>query len=198
MMGVQRLDKQIKFIIEIDKMKSVYRQTLLMNGERNENDAEHSWHLAIMAILLSEYAAEVDVDILRVLEMVVIHDIVEIDAGDTFCYDEESALDKADREKEGADRIFGMLPSEQASQFRALWEEFEKMSTGEARFAAALDRLQPLLHNYYTRGAVWRKHGVTVDKVLTGNKHIADGAPLLWEYAERLIRNAVENNYLPT
>jgi len=168
---------------------------LLMNGERNENDAEHSWHLGIMAILLSEYAFG-DIDILRVLKMVLVHDLVEIDAGDTFCYDEQGARDKVEREKTASDRIFSILPSDQAGEIRTLWEEFEAVSSPEARFAAAIDRLHPLLHNYNTLGAAWQKHGVTSDKVLARNREIDDGAPELWEYAEDLIRSAVENGYL--
>src|SRR5262249_50705513 len=146
-----RLARQIAFIIEIDKAKQVLRQTLLMDGSRLENDAEHSWHLAVMALLLAEYAGEA-VDLLRVLKMVLIHDLVEIDAGDTFVYDVEALATRREREERAADRIFGLLPADVEEEFRALWEEFEAQATPEARFAAALDRLQPLLHNYHTGG----------------------------------------------
>lgn len=194
-MDQEKLKKQIEFIVEIDKLKHIFRQTLLMNTERYENDAEHSWHLAIMTILLAEYSNE-PIDVLRVVKMVLVHDLVEIDAGDTFCYDEKGALDKAEREQRAADRIFAMLPSGQGGEMRALWEEFEAMQTSESRFAAALDRLQPLLHNYNTEGYAWQQHMVTSDKVLQRNAHIKDGSVSLWEYAENMIRDAVDKGYL--
>jgi len=190
-----RLKRQLAFIVEIDKLKSVFRQTLLTDGSRYENDAEHSWHIAVMAILLSEYAAD-KVDAHRVVKMLLVHDMVEVYAGDTFCYDEKAALDKDEREQKGAERLFALLPPDQAGEFTALWDEFEKRGTPEARFAAALDRLQPLLHNYHTHGAAWQKHGVTSDKVLVRNRHIGEGAPALWVYAEGLIREAVNKGYL--
>jgi putative hydrolase of HD superfamily len=155
-----RLSRQIDFVREADRLKTVYRQTLLMDGSRYENDAEHSWHVCLMAALLHEHAGSTGVDLLRVLKMLLVHDIVEIDAGDTYCYDEEAHRDKAERERAAADRLFALLPEDQAGEVRALWEEFEGMGTPEARFAAALDRLQPLLHNYFTRGEAWRRHGV--------------------------------------
>ena len=195
-MDADRLERQLRFIAEIDKLKDVFRQTLLMNGKRYENDAEHSWHIAVMAVLLSEYAVGRNLNIARVMKMALVHDLVEIDAGDTFCYDEKAALSKEKRETNAADRIFSILPAGQASELRALWDEFEARRTPEAKFAAALDRLQPLLHNYNTQGAAWRKHGVTSEKVLVRNKHMADGAPILWEYAENLIRDAVRKGYL--
>ena len=190
-----RLAKQLNFI-EIDQLKNVYRQTLLMNGKRYENDAEHSWHLGIMVILLSEYATGEDLNILKVIKMVLLHDLVEIDAGDTFCYDNKAARDKAAREEKAANRIFGILPADQESEFRKLWDEFEERKSPEARFAAALDRLQPILHNYNTQGAAWRAHGVTSDVVIEKNQHISQGAPELWDYATMLIKDAVEKGYL--
>lgn len=190
-----RLARQIRFILEIDRLKQVLRQTVLTDRSRNENDAEHSWHLAVMAILLHEYAAEA-VDVLRVVKMVLVHDLVEIDAGDTFCYDAEGAKDKAQRETAAAERIFPLLPPDQAAEVRALWEEFEARRTPEARFAAALDRLQPLLHNYHTQGFAWRQHGVTVDRVLDRNRHMDEGAPALWAYAKAFIEDAVRRGYL--
>ncbi|MDD5521361.1 MAG: HD domain-containing protein [Kiritimatiellae bacterium] len=191
-----RLKKQINFVIEIDKLKNIYRQTLLMDGKRYENDAEHSWHLGLMVLLFSEYAAGKNIDLFRVIKMVLIHDLVEIDAGDTFCYDKKAALDKNEREQRAADRIFSILPADQSMEFRSLWEEFERMVTPESRFAAALDRFQPLLHNYNTQGAAWKKHGVSSDSVLERNKHIVNGAPELWMFAKTLIEDAVRKGYL--
>lgn len=192
----ERLESQLRFIVEIDKIKNIYRQTLLISGDRNENDAEHSWHLAMMALLLSEYANDSNIDLARVIKMVLVHDIVEIDAGDTFCYDEEAAKDKSERETRAADRIFGILPDDQMEELRELWEEFEAMDTPESRFAAALDRLQPLLHNYHTQGAAWQKHGIKIEQVLSRNRHIADGSELLWKYSERLIQESLDKGYL--
>ena len=191
-----RLRRQIGFLIEIDKLKGVFRQTWLMDGSRRENDAEHSWHLALMAVLLSEYAAERDVDLLRVVKMVLVHDLVEIDAGDVLVYDRDKDPDWRAREREAAERIFRILPADQADELRALWEEFEARTTPEARFAAALDRFQPMLHNYQTQGKAWQEHGVTSDQVIAHNRHMAEGAPRLWEYARNLIRDAVERGYL--
>jgi putative hydrolase of HD superfamily len=191
-----RLGQQVRFLLEVDKLKRVLRQTWLLDRSRRENDAEHSWHLALMAVLLVEYAAEEKLDVLRVLKMLLIHDLVEIDAGDTFAYDEEGRSDQADRERQAADRLFSILPPDQARQLRDLWEEFEARQTPESRYAAALDRLQPLLHNYHTEGRAWRRHGVTSRMVLARNRHAAEGAPLLWRYAEGLIRDAVRKGYL--
>jgi putative hydrolases of HD superfamily len=192
----ERLRKQFQFIVEVDKLKQVYRQTLLTDGSRNENDAEHSWHLALLAVLLAEYASDPGMDMARVLKMVIVHDLVEIDAGDTYCYDRAGNATKADRERRAADRIFGMLPNDQAADLRQVWEEFEARSTPEARFAAALDRVQPLLHNFCTQGRMWREHGVTAREVMDRNRHVADGAPVLWEYAESLIHEAVARKWL--
>ncbi len=192
----ERFKKQLQFIIEIDKLKQIYRRTFIMDSSRTENDAEHSWHLALLVILLSEYAAEQGLDLHRVLKMVLIHDIVEIDAGDTYLYDQQAAQDKAEREQQAADRLFGLLPEDQAQELRELWDEFEARESPESKFAASLDRFQPLLHNYYTKGISWQKHGITSDQVIARCAHIQDGAPLLWEYAENLIQQAVEQGYL--
>ena len=151
-----RLQKQLQFILEIDKLKKIVRQSPLADQSRKENDAEHSWHLAVMAILLSEYAQERHIDIFHVVKLALIHDLVEIDAGDTFCYDEIGNRQKLKRETRAADRIFNILPQDQAMQFRDLWDEFEARETPEACFAAALDRLQPLLLNFHTQGGTWR------------------------------------------
>ncbi len=191
-----RLSRQIQFLVEIDKLKGVFRQTWLVDQSRRENDAEHSWHLALMAVLLSEYAAERNVDVLRVVKMLLVHDLVEIDAGDTFVYDRAGAEDRVAREQKAADRIFSLLPPDQADELRGLWEEFESRRTPESRFAAALDRLQPILHNYYTQGKAWQQHGVTSDQVIAQNQHMAEGAPRLWEHARSLIRDAIQNGYL--
>ncbi|MER3433668.1 MAG: phosphohydrolase [Leptolyngbya sp. ERB_1_1] len=190
-----RLQAQIQFIVEIDKLKHVLRQTLLMNKSRRENDAEHSWHLAMMAIVLSEYA-DPQVDLLRVLKMVLIHDLVEIDAGDTFCYDASALQDQAEREQKAADRLFGMLPENLEKELRSLWEEFEAKETINARFAAALDRLQPLLHNYYTQGGTWRMAGITVEQVRKRMEPVSIGSPVLGEFVENLIEDAVQQGFI--
>ena len=190
-----RLHQQLQFIVEIDKLKHVLRQTLLIDKSRRENDAEHSWHLAMMAMLLSEYA-ETEVNLVRVLKMVLIHDLVEIDAGDTFCYDEQAIQTQADREKVAADRIFGLLPADQTDQLRSLWEEFETKQSADARFATALDRLQPILHNYHTQGGTWKKAGVTIAKVRQRIAPIALGSPRLGEFAETLIQDALSQGFL--
>lgn len=191
-----RLDRQIRFLLEIDKLKSVLRRTWLTDGTRIENSAEHSWHLAVMVVMLAEYAADDELDLFRAVQMALVHDLVEIDAGDTFVYDDAASLDKAQRERAAAERIFGLLPQEQGMQLRHLWEEFEARRTPEARFAAALDRLQPILHNYHTRGKAWNEHGITAGQVLARNAHMAEGAPRLWEYTRALIADAVAKGYL--
>ena len=179
----------------MDELKHVLRETLLIRDQRRENDAEHSWHLALMAVVLAEHA-EGDVDPLRVVKMALVHDLVEIDAGDTFAYDEEAHADKEERERAGAERIFALLPAEQAGEMRELWEEFEARETADSRFAAALDRLQPLLLNYWSGGDTWRRHGVRREQVVARNRHMAEGAPALWEYAEDLIQRAVAEGKL--
>ncbi len=194
--GNARLVRQLEFIREIDKLKSVLRRTLLMDGSRYENDAEHSWHLAMMAVLMKEFANEPALDIGHVIRMVLVHDLVEIDAGDTYCYDDRGNQDKPAREKAAADRVFGLLPPDQGAGLRALWEEFEARATPEAKFAAALDRVQPLMHNYCTGGAIWKKHGVRSDKVRERNRHVGEGSIVLWQFAEAMIRDAVEKGYL--
>jgi putative hydrolase of HD superfamily len=195
-MDPDRFEKQLRFILEIDKLKTVSRRTYLLNADRSENTAEHSWHLAMMAILLSEHANE-PVNVARVVRMVLIHDIVEIDAGDTYYYDPVASLDKSEREQRAADRLFGMLPSDQGSELRELWEEFEACQTPDARFAAALDRFIPQLHNYYTHGKSWSEHGVTADRVLERNACMADGSVKLWECAQSLLNDAVAKGFLP-
>lgn len=195
-MNSDRLRKQIDFIIEIDKLKRILRQTVLMDCSRQENDAEHSWHLAVMALLLSEYAVECGIDMFRVLKMVLIHDLVEIDAGDTYCYDVERMHDQTEREESAADRIFTILPGDQAKEFRRLWDEFQQRRTPESLFAGALDRFQPLLHNYMTKGYMWKRHSIKKHQVIERNQPIKEGSSLLWAYAEKMIDNAVKRGYL--
>jgi putative hydrolase of HD superfamily len=194
-MTSDRLFQQLAFLLEIDRLKQINRQTLIADGTRRENDAEHSWHLAVMANLLAEYAPP-GVDIARVTRMLLVHDVVEIDAGDTYCYDAAACLTQADRERAAAARIFALLPPDQAGEFRSLWEEFESRQTPESRFAAALDRVQPVLLNYHTQGRAWQEHGVTRAQVIARNRHIEAGAPRLWNYIEQLIEDAVAKGYL--
>jgi len=195
-MNMETLKRQIEFITEVDKIKNIFRQNLILDKSRNENDAEHSWHLAIMAIMLAEHSAHENMDITRVIKMVLIHDIVEIDAGDTFLYDEVANTDKDVREELAAERIFGLLPAEQKSEMIALWNEFEKKETPEAQFAAALDGLHPLIANHVTGSAAWIEHNVSVEKVLSKKEHIQSGSPLLWEYAKSIIEECGEKGYL--
>ncbi len=195
-MDGERLRRQIAFIVEIDKLKGILRRTRVTVGGRRENDAEHSWHLALMAMLLAEYVEGAGVDVLRSVEMVLVHDLVEIYAGDTYCYDEEAAAGKVERETKAADRIFVLLPPDQAREMRTLWDEFEQGETPEARFANALDRLQPLLQNYHTGGRSWREHGVKSERVFERTRPVAESAPALWEYARDLIADAVEKGFL--
>jgi putative hydrolase of HD superfamily len=193
---MHRLQQQLAFILEIDKLKKILRQTYLTDQSRKENDAEHSWHLAVMAVVLSEYAAKKQIDMLHVLKMLLIHDLVEIDAGDTFCYDAAGNRKKLEKETEAAKRIFNLLPADQALEFRNLWKEFEARRSPEARFAAALDRFQPLLHNYHTQGGTWREHHIKRPQVIQRNRPIKDGAPELWEHAADLIDAAVKEGLL--
>ena len=195
-MATDRLEEQMAFILEVEGLKQIFRQTLLPGDKRPENDAEHSWHLSLMAIVLTEHARVPDLDLLQVLKMVLIHDVVEIDAGDTFAYDTVGNEDKEEREKAAADRLCNLLPEEQALELRALWDEFEERVTPEAQYAAALDRLQPLLLNFHTEGAAWRRHGVKKAQVIARNEHIGEGAPALWQYARKMIDKAVECGYL--
>ena len=152
-----RFKQQIEFILEVDKLKHVLRQTILMDKSRQENSAEHSWHIALTVMILSEYAGDEGIDFFRVMKILLVHDLIEIDAGDTYCYDDRGRKDQTEREKAAADRIFNILPPDQARMFRELWDEFEERKTPESRFANALDRVQPFLHNYFTRGITWQE-----------------------------------------
>lgn len=191
-----RLEKQIEFIREIDKLKNVLRKTLLMDGKRYENDAEHSWHVCVMAVLLAEHANK-KIDLLMSVKMLLFHDIVEIYAGDTFCYDEKAARNKLKRETSAAKRIYKLLPPDQGKEFYNIWREFDAKESPEAKYAAALDRLHPILHNYATKGAAWRENGVTKAKVMKRNKHMRHGSNDLWKYTKSLIQDAVKKGYLP-
>ena len=155
-----RFKRQIDFILEADKLKSTLRRTILMDRSRHENSAEHSWHIALLALVLSEYAAGDAIDVFRVVKMLLVHDLVEIDAGDTYCYDDQGRQDQMQREVQAADRIFNILPDDQALSFLKLWEEFEARQTAESRLANALDRVQPLLHNYFTEGQTWQENDI--------------------------------------
>lgn len=189
-----RLEQQIEFLQAIDTLKTVWRQTLLLDGSRRENDAEHSWHLALAVLVLSEHG-ERDLNLFKALQMVLIHDIVEIDAGDTFFYDQEGQKTKKAREQKAARRLFGLLPQDQGKEFRQLWQEFEDRQTPESRFARALDRFMPLLHNYLTQGKQWKAMKVTYAMARERNQEDVQGVPALWEYMETLLDQAKEKGY---
>ncbi|WP_424356654.1 HD domain-containing protein [Methanocella sp. MCL-LM] len=194
-MTSDRLRKQIEFIVEIDRLKHVIRQTYLMDSSRQENSAEHSWHFAVMAMLLAEYTDE-PVDVFKAVKMALIHDVVEVDVGDIFIYDQDRMAEKEAMEKVAAKRLFGLLPSDQAEEYRALWEEFEARETPEARYAAAIDRLQPVLHNYYTHGKAWNVHGVRAENVLKVNSRIGNSSIELWSFAQEIIDESIRKGYL--
>ncbi|MFD6099058.1 HD family hydrolase [Nocardiopsis flavescens] len=190
----ERLSAQLRFLLEVDKLKRILRQNLLVDGSRRENSAEHSWHLALTARTFAEYAPPgTDVD--KVVEMLVLHDIVEIDAGDTFLFDQVSSQTQAERERAAADRIFPLLPEDQAEAARALWEEFEARATAEARFARAVDRLSPMLANWHNEGGTWVRFGITRAQVMEKVKLIAEGSEALGAYATALIDDADRRGY---
>jgi 5'-deoxynucleotidase YfbR-like HD superfamily hydrolase len=186
----QRLRQQLQFILEIDRLKNVLRRSYLIDVDRHENSAEHSWHLALAAMVLAEHAKET-IDVGKVIRLVLVHDLVEIDAGDTFIYDDAANAGKAAREQQAANRLFGLLPDEQAKSFMALWREFEDRQTAEAKFAFALDRLMPILHNVFTEGRSWHEHGIQQEQALTKNRPIDDGSPVLWQAVESLIKQTL-------
>ena len=192
---MDHLLNQIEFIREIDKLKYIFRKTKLINSDRPENDAEHSWHLAMMAIVLAGHANE-PIDLEKVMKMVLIHDIVEIDSGDVFVYDTTKSHDNFDEELKAARRIFGILPEEQAEEFINLWIEFEEMKTPESKFARSLDRLEPLLQNASNNGGTWREFDVKYDQVMEKKQVIKDGSEELWKFAENLIDESVEKGIL--
>lgn len=188
---MDRLQQQFDFLLEIDKEKDIGRQTYLSHGLRKENDAEHSWHMAVMALLMSEYSNE-DIDMLHTISMILVHDLVEIYAGDTYVYDAKGNSDKKERELKAADKLFSILPDDQCDKFRKLWEEFEEGVTAEAKFAASMDRIQPLMLNHASGGRSWKEHEVKASQVYGRNKKTAEGSQVLWEYAdENFIRSNV-------
>lgn len=194
-MTPDQLLQQINFIKEIDKIKYIQRKTKLFHSDRPENDAEHSWHLAMMTIVLAEHS-DVPVDVLKVLKMVLIHDIVEIDAGDTFIYDTQKSHSNTENELIAAKRIFGLLPDEQAEELIEIWQEFEAGETPDARFAKAMDRIEPLLQNTSNNGGTWREFDVDYSKVFEKKKVIAQGSATLWKFAENLLNESVEKGIL--
>ncbi len=191
-----RLKKQIEFVLELDKLKYIKRQTYVADNSKQENDAEHSWHLALMTMLLDEYSNE-PIDKLKVMAMVLIHDVVEIDAGDTYAYDTVGNATKEAREKAAADRIFNILPEDQAIYYRSLWDEFEEGITAEAKFANSLDKIQPILLNDITNGRAWREHEVKKEQIINRNVNTPKGSEVLWSYCEELIdENVAKKNII--
>ena len=185
----ERLLKDIEFIVELDKMKSIIRQTSLIGKDQREDDAQHSWHIAVMAMVLGEYANE-KVDICKVIKMLLVHDLVEIYAGDTFCYDKKGNESKRERELIAADKIFGMLEEDKAKELRALWDEFEEQKTPEALFAASMDRLQPMLNNYYNKGGTWQKFNVGKEDIYKRIGPLKDSSSELWYFVSHMIEDA--------
>lgn len=188
--GLSRMEKQFAFIKEIDGLKEIVRQSYIKDGSRKENDAEHSWHLAMMALLMNEYANE-KIDVLRVISMVLIHDIVELDAGDTYAYDEAGNATQRERELAAAERIFHILPEDQAKHLYDLWEEFEDAITPESKFAHTLDNIQPLMLNDATGGKAWKEHQVKLSQIMKRQKKTKEGSEQMWEYARK---NMLERN----
>ncbi len=193
---MDRLKKQMEFLMEIDKMKNVLRRTILIDGSRRETDAEHSWHLAVMAMILYEYCDNSQVDLTRVLKMALVHDLVEVYAGDTFAFDVEGYKDKDEREQKAAVKIFGMLPDDQSKEYKTLWEEFEEMNTPDAMYTAAIDRLQPFVINYLTQGHTWALGNVSSKQVYTRIGVVKDIIPQLWDYVEFIINDSIEKGFL--
>jgi len=194
-MNFEHLLQQVAFIHEIDKVKYIQRKSRLFNSDRHENDAEHSWHLAVMTMVLAGHSNE-PVDTLKVIKMLLIHDVVEIDAGDVFLYDTVLNHTNTEAERKAAERIFGLLPAEQADEFAAIWEEFEAGETSEAKFARAMDRLEPLLQDVSNKGIVWREHNVSYDKVVQKNSIIQQGSQTLWDFGKSLIDEMAEKGIL--
>ena len=193
--GNERLDMQLKFTAEIDKMTSIYRRTLLVSGERRENDAEHSWHIAVMALLFKEYCIE-EPDVEHAIKMLVVHDLVEVYAGDTFAYDDKGNASKEEREKEAADKLFSQIPPEQGTEIRSLWEEFDAAETVDAKYATCLDRLQPFLHNTLTEGHTWREGHTRREQVEKRMKIIKDFMPAVYEWVDKNLDRGIEKGWL--
>lgn len=193
---MERLEKQLALLIELDQLKSVLRRTRVKSADRRlENSGEHSWHVALMAVLMQEHA-NTPIDIARVMKMLLIHDVVEIDAGDTFVYDVAASKEQEEKELKAAERLFGMLPSDQGDELFSLWKEFEAAQSDDAKYAKALDRLIPMLLNYHNDGQSWKEHGVTREQALTINKRIEYGSVTLWDKAKELIEEATEKGWL--
>ena len=192
---MNRLEQQLQFILEIDKVKKIIRQTPLSDASRKENDAEHSWHIALMAYLLQEYAEE-PVEVSKVMLMVLIHDLVEIDAGDTYAYDTEGAKTKDEREKKAADRIFGLLPEEQGMYLKALWEEFEAYETAEAKYAHMLDNFQPLLLNDAAGGISWTEHQVKKSQIYKRNEKVEETSATIWKCMQDKIDKHIQAGHV--
>lgn len=189
MQNTERFKKQLEFLIEIDKVKHILRKTRLFNNSRFENDAEHSWHLAIMALILGDYSNE-SIDTGKVVKMALIHDIVEIDSGDVIVYDSKGREVAYEKELLAAERIFGILPEDQKEEFIALWKEFEEKKTPEARFAAAIDRFEPIFQNHLTEYYAWKTHHITYTQLYENNKHIKEGSKTIWNFVKEIIEEA--------
>lgn len=190
-----RLAEQLRFLLELDRLKQVMRRSRVDGGSRRENSAEHSWHLAMFALVLAEHAPEA-VDVSRVVAMLLVHDIVEIDAGDTYIYDTAGRATQGEREARAADRIFGLLPEDQRRRVRELWDEFEAMATPESRFAKAMDRLQPLLLNAASAGVSWQEHGISAPRVMAANAVAGEAVPALGPVVEALVAEGVRRGWL--
>lgn len=191
----KRLMKDIEFIVELDKMKSILRQTSLINEDRREDDAQHSWHISIMAMVLGEYSNE-KIDICKVIKMLLTHDLVEIYAGDTFCYDKKGNEDKKEREIKAAEKIFGILEEDKGKEFRELWDEFEEGETAEALFAASMDRLQPMLNNYNNNGGTWKKFNVSKEDIYKRIEPVKKSSEQLWEFVESMIEDGARKGLI--
>lgn len=191
----EKLLKDIEFIVELDKMKSVFRKTSIIGQDRQEDDAQHSWHISIMAMILSEYTNE-KVDLLKVIKMLLIHDLVEIYAGDTFCYDKEGNLDKRERELAAADRIFGMLEQKKCDELRSLWDEFEEGKTPEAMFAVSMDRLQPMINNFNNNGGTWKQHDVSKSDIYQRIAPVKKSSDELWCFVNYMIEDAFQKGLI--
>lgn len=192
---MDRLEQQLSFLLELDKQKEIIRQTYLADGSRKETDAEHAWHMAIMCMVLSEYANE-PIDVAKTVMMLLTHDLVEIDAGDTYAYDEQGNATKQERELRAADRIYGMLPEDQRAYLRGLWDEFEAMETPEAKFANTLDKIQPVLLTDQAKGKSWKEHGVRESQIMGRNKRTHEGSEILWNYIREIVQKNVEVGFI--
>lgn len=190
-----RLEEQLSFLLEIDRQKEIIRQTYLADGSRKETDAEHAWHMAIMCLILSEYANE-SIDVAKTVMMLLTHDLVEIDAGDTYAYDEKGNATKRERELRAADRIYGLLPKEQGKYLRELWDEFEAMETPEAKFANAMDKIQPVLLTDHAEGKSWVEHGVREEQIMGRNARTHEGSEYLWNHVKKIIEKNAEAGFI--